>query len=246
MSGTPNRSLRVRVRTVIRWAVAISVALLTSCTADRPVKGSSSDPVLTPPPLVDGAHLNPGTYLLELDDLSIALTVPSGWDAWTYGVLPTDGGVDAPAGTGLGFWLVDNIYADPCAFNRGLLDPAPGPHPVDLASALKHQRGPLATSARAVPFAGRSALVMEITVPSRIDFSDCWDETFLSWPQRESLGGGRSHQGPGQRDRLWILEVGTDRLVVDAAYFPKTPHSARAELWQIARSVVVDGGATSN
>jgi hypothetical protein len=62
-------------------------------------------------------------------------------------------------------------------------------------------------------------------------------EQFLYWPQR--IGGGRYTQGPDQREHLWILELDGARLVVDASSFPKTSPAARAELWDVAKSVQV-------
>ena len=206
--------------------------------------GTTNTPSALVSPSVDvfqeGARLESGSYTLDLDELTITIEVPSGWKAWAYGVSPAEGGSGPPSGMGLGFWLVDNIYANPCGWNSGLLDPPPGPLPADLAMALKDQRGRFATKATSVTLAGRQALRMELTVPPELDFSRCWDQTFLSWPQRDPPGGGRSHQGPGQHDRLWILDVDGTRLVVDASFFPDTPAADRAELWRIVRSVEVN------
>ena len=38
-------------------------------------------------------------------------------------------------------------------------------------------------------------------------------------------------------DRLWILDVDGERLVVDAMYMPTTYASDRAELWQVMESI---------
>ena len=41
----------------------------------------------------------------------------------------------------LGFGEIDNIYADPCQPDLGVLDPPPGPAADDLASALRRDPG---------------------------------------------------------------------------------------------------------
>ena len=225
------------------WRTLV-VILLVSCSGgpqDQPPPQGGS----TIPPLVDGSLLEAGTFALGLPPLTITFTVPDGWEAGPFYVVPTEGGAQPPTGTAVGFWIVDNIFADPCRWDRGLLDPPPGPSAADLATALKDQRGRYATNPTPGELNGRPTIEMELTVPPDLDFSECSNDKgprsyYISWPQRDPPGGGRYHQGPGQRDRLWILEVDGVRLVVDASYFPETSAADRAELWRIVRSVHVE------
>jgi hypothetical protein len=199
------------------------------------------------PPLVEGRAVEPGTYELTLygtvEPLRIQLTLPAGWQGWAYGAFPTGEGAEPPAGTGISFWIVDDIYADPCRWDRGLLDPPPGASADALAAALKTQWGRYATLPASGELSGRSVIEMDLRVPSDIRFSGCAQEPgdrtgyFLYWPQRG--GGGRYAQGPDQREHLWILQIGDARLVVDASYFPATSAADRNELWDIATSVQV-------
>jgi hypothetical protein len=46
-------------------------------------------------------------------------------------------------------------------------------------------------------------------------FPDCDGQTFESWTAN-GWNGHRFQQAPGQVDRLWILDVNDERLVVDA------------------------------
>ena len=58
---------------------------------------------------------------------------------------------------------------------------------------------------------------------------------FVSW-----LGNGtgeRYQQVPGQVDRLWVLDVNGQRLVVDATYSPDTTQADRDQLGQIVESL---------
>ena len=49
--------------------------------------------------------------------------------------------------------------------------------------------------------------------------------------------GNRYEQVPGQVDRLWVLDVHGQRLIVDATYSPDTPQADRAELTQVVESL---------
>ncbi len=233
--------------TSTRWTWVPAGILAFALVASACTSGSESAPTPSTTAeirqLMDGAVLDAGRYALDLDVLRITLEVPAGWEAGPFFVVPTDGGADPPAGTAVGFWIVDDIFADPCEWDRGYLDRL-GPSAEDLAAALKDQRGRYATTPIPGELNGRPTIEMELTVPPDLDLSGCSQERgtsyFVSWPQRDPPGGGRHHQGPGQHDRLWILEVDGVRLVVDASFFPETSASDLAELLQIVRSVHVD------
>ena len=47
----------------------------------------------------------------------------------------------------------------------------------------------------------------------------------------------RYQQSPGQVDRLWILDVHRERLVVDASYLPDATAHDRAELEEVVQSI---------
>jgi hypothetical protein len=60
------------------------------------------------------------------------------------------------------------------------------------------------------------------------DFSTCSDSYFNSWTAVSgSWNGGRYRQGPGQVDRLWILDIDGERLVVVASFMPSTDAKER-------------------
>ena len=89
-----------------------------------------------------------------------------------------------------------------------------------------------------VTLAGYHGKQMQLQVPPTIEFSDCWHSEFHSCTALPS--GGRYHQGPGQYDRLWIIDVDGVRLVIHAAFFPTTSPEDRAELLQIVESVRIE------
>jgi hypothetical protein len=73
-------------------------------------------------------------------------------------------------------------------------------------------------------------------VPSKINFSRCGQGYFESWRGR-GWATDRWQQGPGQVDRLWILDVEGHRLVIDANYMPSATRKQRDELERIVHSI---------
>ena len=67
-------------------------------------------------------------------------------------------------------------------------------------------------------------------------FPDCDEQTFQSWTAN-GWNSDRFQQGPGQVDRLWILDVNGERLVVDAYYLLETSEEDRAELEEVVQSI---------
>ena len=121
-----------------------------------------------------------------------------------------------PDARGLAFWEVQSVFNNPCKAGKHGVDP--GPTVADLARALSAQ--PLRAGSNPVPVtvAGYHGLYVETSVPAHIDFGTCQDGYFDSWIS--TGGGGRYQQGPGQRDSLWILDVGGYRLVIDGEHMP--------------------------
>jgi len=189
-------------------------------------------------PIVPDTQLAAGRYRLDTESARVTFDVPEGWDAWAYGVSPRGQAPEAPDGVGLGYWTVDNVYSDSCHWNHALPEPDVGPSVADLVDALVAQRGHPSGDPSAVSLDGFAGTQIEMTVPAHIDFARCWNETFLSWSALPE--GGRFHQGPGQIDRLWILDVDGSRLVVDAFYYRATSDADREQLFAIVASTQIE------
>jgi hypothetical protein len=198
--------------------------------ADPSTTPPSPAPSPTPPVLI-GDELEAGTYrVTRLDGVEATITVPDGWqNVQSYGVGQE---VDGPESfTAVVMWDMEagRVYADPCQWQDGYVDPL-GPTVDDLAAALadQPQRGD------AVPvdvsIDGYRGKMIELTVPTDINLADCWSGTFRSWE-------GRFHQGPGQVDRIYILDVDGRRVVIDAHFLPGTSEAARAEQQAIVESI---------
>lgn len=72
-------------------------------------------------------------------------------------------------------------------------------------------------------------------------FADCDEGLFGSWGiEGSDPGPYRYHQDPGQIDRLWILDVDGELVVIDIAYYEDTPPSVIGELEAIVESASFD------
>jgi hypothetical protein len=231
-------------RSVERAAVTVltvALALVAGCSGDE--DGGSTPPSDTAAtPLVEGVDLPAGDYSLDLPGTSVTFTVPTGWSSWTYGVVPEEGS-DPSGGVGVGFWVVGEVNPDPCRWGRDARESPLRPPGVEgLAEALASQttdgKKRPSTPAENVTLAGHAGLELEIEVPRDLDLSSCTQSKYVSWYAEPR--GGRYHQGNGQIDHLWILDVNGDRLVVDATYFPSTPETVRDQLWDIVDSVTLE------
>ena len=235
------------MNTVMKWSLAaaavVVAALLGYNYVVAPNVGSPrlGDPAPTPestsiptPPVMIGGELDAGTYrITRVEGVDATITVPAGWaSVQSYGVGQEADGPESF--TAVVIWPSDaeaaRVYADPCQWQNGYVDPPVGPTVDDLASALadQPQRGD------AVPvdvsLDGYQGKMIELTVPTDIDFADCWSGTFRSWE-------GRFHSGPGQVDRVYILDVGGQRVVIDAHFLPGTSEAARVEQQAIVDSI---------
>ena len=122
---------------------------------------------------------------------------------------------------GLAFWDVDQVYGTPCRWkSKSMVDP--GTTIGGLAAALSRQPLRNATAPTNFVLAGALGKYVRLSVPRHINFAHCDKGYFESWT---GLGWARDRweQGPGQVDRVWILNVLGQRLVVDANYLPSPP-----------------------
>jgi len=92
------------------------------------------------------------------------------------------------------------------------------------------------TAARGVVLGGVHGKSLQWSVPTRIDLTHCDQGYFESWTAK-GWSGDRYQQGPGQVDRIWILNVAGVRLVIDAAFMPRTTRANREELGRIVHSI---------
>lgn len=203
---------------------------------------TTTEPVESIPTLGSGEEdLQPGPYLLDFQTRAaggraypqIVLTVPDGWqnsDGWLVGT-----GRDTPRWWFVSFWDVEKVYPHPCDW---LGEPfiEPGRTVEGLVAALVDRPMRNATTPIEVTVDGYQGYMLEWSVPTDIDISSCDEGYFESWTAA-GWSSDRYHQGPGQVDRLWILDVDGSRLVIDAMYMPGATEQDREELFAVVDSI---------
>jgi hypothetical protein len=192
---------------------------------------STPTPTATPQPLPLGeTNLQPGTYRLTSAGLNAYITVPAGWR--NLGQSGVNGG--SSDDMFIVFWPnpddFNEVYTDPCNWSTTIIDPPVGPTVDDLANALAAQamRGDAVPTA--VTIDGYEGKYLEMSVPTDMDLASCDEGEFRSWL-------GRYHQGPGQIDRVYILDVDGQRRVLTVNHMPGASEAELAELQAIVDSI---------
>lgn len=215
-----------------------SVASSTPATAS-PAPSSSASPRLAAAMPVGDLEAG-ATYALDLDGgQGLLFTVPApGWfsiDTWFFGKNET--GAELFSMTLLPY-TVKNVYADPCRWMAGALDPPVGPTVDDLAAALAEQDGPNAPAPTDVTVGGYVGKKVELSILSDVDTDTCHEGDFGRWqPMADPEHYGPFTYGPGQHDTVYIIDVDGTRRVIDTNYLPGTPAAGLVELEQLVASI---------
>lgn len=203
--------------------VAALAVSLSGCDDNSSTAHTTSD---TPPHLVEGpaTPLEPGTYQFsvaaDVETPEALVDVPDGFEdeaAWYV--------VSHDQQQFLGLYVVKLVDRDAC-HARGDYDP--GPSVKDLADALVAQGSTHTTPPEPVTLAGHHGLYVELTSP-RDYWSRCNPEA--------ALWHGRGIYNNGQVDMVWILDVRGQRIVVDAAYTPRSSPADIDKLNSMAKSL---------
>ena len=138
---------------------------------------------------------------------------------------------DPEGGGKVGYWTVSEVVRDPCSAS---------PHPMDagstveeLAAAFQRQRLTRVTAPVPVTVDGYKGLFLELRVPQGIDFAVC--AAYNVW--ESDPAGARHMESPGQFDRLWMLDVEGDVVVLTVSADLDVPKSAIDQLTDMVESV---------
>lgn len=233
---------------VLALAVFIGLGVL-------PVVVRVGDPEPTPVPtpvsflpLLAGP-IDAGRYVVE-EEFAVGLTfsLPDGWSKFGVGpdhlaIVKNPGGglfPSPPGGMAVGFFVVDNLFADPCALEDLMVDPPVGPAVEDLAAALEDIAAYRSSAPQPAVIDGYSGLRMTLDLElymCPVSQADLW---------RTPSGFVRNAQGEQERNTVWILDVDGVRLVINSLVFPGISADYRAELDEVMASVRIrpraDGG----
>ncbi len=164
----------------------------------------------------DGA-LQPGRYALPpvgpLEEPYAVVDIPDGYTAWG-GFVEADKPAESEDPLMLGLWVVTGVYLNPCAESNKV---APGSVRA-TADAFLQQRLTASTSPREVDLRGYHGLYMEVTTPTELEYGACDDAEVNLWEARPD--GGYWTRKPGMVNKLWILDVDGQPMVIHLAVPP--------------------------
>jgi hypothetical protein len=247
-----NNFLRIGLAAAAVVVIAIiAIQFLPGSNVGGPGSVDTPQPTFSPAssassvPALPAGLLEPGTYSVRPQDIDaprVTLTVPAGWDGGGFGV-SKGGSIDPPDGAGIILWGGDfNVYGDPCQWVDALPGSATGPTVDDLIAGLSARALRDATAPTDITVDGFFGKAIELSVPAEINFDpadgfvDCDESEFRSWisPDGKSF---RVHQGPGQRDQLWVVDVFGTRVIIDATFYDGTSAADMAEIQAILDSI---------
>jgi hypothetical protein len=189
----------------------------------QPTPAPTATPAETPTPTPTYPALNgqatlAGRYTVGELQSQVTVQVPAGWSTDTDWVVIGPKGNAAPAGMAVRFYTVANAFKNPRSINDGVFDPPVGPTAADLASAIVGDPAWAATQTADVTIDDRQAKHVQFTVPASSGLGS--DGRFLMFgiaDQPDTWGFAL-----GQVFDLYIVDVGAERVVIDAFHYPGT------------------------
>jgi hypothetical protein len=215
-----------------------------------PIATPSSTATPEPSPSA-AAGLPEGPHLVE--DLgapegapSITVTIPAeGWMSLPdFGGLAKGAITDGPSQAALLLWswpagAAFEVYGDPCQWQSTRPD-SPATTVEEIAAALAAQASRDASDPLDVTVGGFSGKKITLHVPDDARFASCDGGTFASYGMFGDQEPFRTHQGPGQVDEIWILNVDQAFGIIHVMYGPDTPPALIEEMRTIAESATFE------
>jgi len=206
-----------------------------------PTASPSPSPSPTPGALGIGssaASLTVGTYTrFDPFPVQMSMTIPDGWSGNVGG--PYAVFLQRTSGPGsINVTIFNDVFADPCHSDKGFLSPRPGSSVDALAAVLGKMPNVKPTKPVKGTIGGQAARQLTLTAPaiSATCALDPASGLFKTWELPLGAVGGMA---PGQQDRVWILSVGSTRVVIDAQEPVVQDAALHAEIQSILDSLQI-------
>jgi hypothetical protein len=240
----------------------IAINLLPSSPApggEPTVSPSAAEPTAT-----GSTGLPEGPWVVTTTDDPVQVTFDIASPGWSSGRSELGGTLfkgygaelDVPEAVGVGLiassWpagTVFSVYADPCLW-RTTVPSTAATTPEEFAAALAAQAQSDATAPVDVTVGGYTGKATTLTVPMSYyidadaspeeEFADCDESHYGFYASEVETEPFRSAQGPGQVDELWIMDVNSSIVILDATYGPEAPAALVEELRAVAESATFE------
>ena len=194
--------------------------------------------VAEPSPSPEGL-LPEGSHRLWEEGVPMTVTIaaPDWYGEPGGGILIKNDRSAAPDGAGMIVFAGEGdlyVYGDPCQWSTTSSD-TPVTTVDDLVAALTSQASRDASAPVDITVDGFAGKSITLHVPDDAVFSDCDRGEFRTLV--EGPDGARYHQDPGQIDKLWIVDVDGELVVIDIGYYEGTPQAVIDELHAIVESI---------
>lgn len=225
-----------RVSVSMVAAIAVVTGACASATSPTSTPGSSiasaapSANASQVPLLNAQESLTAGRYQVDpILPMTVTVAVPNGWGAGEKWVVTGPKGNDEPDGMAVRFYQASNLFVHPLSQADGVLRPPVGPSVDDLVNAMVDHPDWTTTGHTAITIDGYAGQVVHVTLPEGTSdatpfylFSDATEGQEWGW-------------AAGQLFDIYVVDVGGERLVIDAFHYAGTTAEDLA-----AQSAVID------
>jgi hypothetical protein len=237
-------------------AEAVTSSVLPVVAITSPSQGAPSrNPTVTPYPTFLAVPAEAGvTRLIPAGPTPVRLTIslPEGWKKASDAMYVKFGGV-APAGLSIGAWHLQDVNTVPCRWSsHEFADPPLMRTAQGQAEALSDWWGqdpgmlpywnspiaPIARKPQPTRIQGYAAWYVEVLIPSRLDLTECDAGQLVLWDTAN--GDARVSLGPGEIHRLWVVDVDSGPIVIDATSFHATSPADATELQAVIDSIAIE------
>jgi hypothetical protein len=139
---------------------------------------------------------------------------------------------DPQGGGGVSYWTVSEVVHHPCSAYGAANAIDAGRTVEELVAKFRRQHLTHLTAPVPVTVDGYQGLSLELHVPKGIDFTACPD--YNLW--ESDPAGARHMSSPGEFDRLWILDVDGEVVVLTVTADADDPKSSLDELADMVES----------
>jgi hypothetical protein len=191
----------------------------------------------------DGSSPYPATSAIA----RVSFDLPAGWSGNDRVIVKGD--AQAPDGLSFAPWTIQTIHRIPCSATQQTTEDPPNLWTVDgLTGAVQRwwpgsdSRSPVASKPTDVTLSDLPGRYLEVEAPADLDLGACLDGKSVLWLDDGNVE--RYLRGPGERTRLWILDLVPSHpgglLVIEASSYPATSAQDLAELQGIVDSIGIE------